>query len=162
MFRVTRNADLTLEEDEADDLLEAVELELRRRRFNKAIRLEVADNISDELLDLLVRELELDLRNVSRHRALIDLSCLMQLHGLDRPDLKDRAWPPVTAGRLLVAEDAGRSMFSVIRDRALLVHHPYEGFTSSVEHQLHSITIFERSAIRDRFLSGAQRVKYRA
>ena len=77
MFRVTRNADLTFEDDEADDLLEAVELELRRRRFNKAIRLEVADNISDELLDLLVRELELDLRNVSRHRALIDLSCLM-------------------------------------------------------------------------------------
>ena len=66
MFRVTRNADLTLEEDEADDLLEAVELELRRRRFNKAVRLEVADDISDELLDLLVRELELDARTSSR------------------------------------------------------------------------------------------------
>ena len=102
LFRVTRNADLTLEEDEADDLLEAVEIELRRRRFNKAIRLEVADDISDELLDLLVRELELDLRNVSLHRSPIDLSFLWQLLGLDRPDLKDEPWPPVTAGRLLV------------------------------------------------------------
>jgi polyphosphate kinase len=132
-FRVTRNADLTLEEEGADDLLEAVELELRRRRFNKAIRLEVADDISDEMQDVLVRELELDPRNVSRHRALLDLSCLWQLHAIDRPDLKDRTWPPVTAGRLLVAEESDRSIFSVIRDRALLVHHPYESFASSVE-----------------------------
>lgn len=132
-FRVTRNADLTLEEEGADDLLEAVELELRRRRFNKAIRLEVAADISDEMQDVLVRELELDPRNVSRHRALLDLSCLWQLHAIDRPDLKDRAWPPVTAGRLLVAEESDRSIFSVIRDRALLVHHPYESFASSVE-----------------------------
>ncbi len=133
VFRVTRNADLTLEEDEADDLLEAVEMELRRRRFNKAIRLEVAHDMSPELLELLVRELELDMRNVSKHRTLLDLSCLMQLQTIDRPDLKDRHWPPVTAGRLLTAEDTDRSVFSVIRDRALLVHHPYESFASSVE-----------------------------
>jgi polyphosphate kinase len=155
MFRVTRNADLTLEEDEADDLLEAVELELRRRRFNKAIRLEVADNIGDELLDLLVRELELDIRNVSRHRTLIDLSCLMQLHAVDRPDLKDRAWPPVTAGRLLLAEETGRSIFSVIRDRALLVHHPYESFSSSVEH-------FLEQAATDRRVQSIKMTLYRA
>jgi polyphosphate kinase len=133
VFRVTRNADLTLEEDGADDLLEAVELELRKLRFNKAIRLEVEEEIGDELLELLVRELELDRRNVSRHRTLIDLSCLWQLHQLDRPHLKDRAWPPLTAGRLFLAEGADRSIFSVIRDRALLVHHPYESFSSSVE-----------------------------
>jgi polyphosphate kinase len=133
VFRVTRNADLTLEEEEAEDLLEAVEFELRRRRFNKAIRLEVADDMSAEMLDLLVRELELDIRNVSHHRALIDLGCLMQLQAIDRPDLKDRHWPPVTAGRLLTAEDTDRSVFSVIRDRALLVHHPYESFASSIE-----------------------------
>jgi polyphosphate kinase len=155
MFRVTRNADLTLEEDEADDLLEAVELELRRRRFNKAIRLEVADNIGDELLQLLVRELELDIRNVSRHRALIDLSCLMQLHAIDRPDLKDRAWPPVTAGRLLSADESGRSIFSVIRDRALLVHHPYESFASSVEH-------FIEQAASDRRVQSIKMTLYRA
>jgi polyphosphate kinase len=133
VFRVTRNADLTLEEDEADDLLEAVELELRKRRFNRAIRLEVLDTAGDELLELLVRELDLDPRNVSRHRSLIDLSCLWHLHRLDRPDLRDRAWPPVTAGRLFSAEASDRPIFSVMRDRAALVHHPYESFASSVE-----------------------------
>ena len=133
VFRVTRNADLTLEEDEADDLLEAVELELRKQRFNKAIRLEVEEKIGDELLELLVRELELDPRNVSKHRAMLDLSCLWQLHSLERPDLKDRAWTPVTAGRLFLAEGTDRPIFSVMRDRAVLVHHPYESFSSSVE-----------------------------
>ncbi|MEJ7801733.1 MAG: polyphosphate kinase, partial [Ilumatobacter sp.] len=132
-FRVTRNADLTLEEEEADDLLEAVELELRKRRFNKAIRLEVEVQIGDELLELLIRELELDPRNVSRHRSMLDLSCLWQLHGLERPDLKDRAWPPVTPGRLFLAEGTDRSIFSVMRDRAIMMHHPYESFSSSVE-----------------------------
>ena len=124
VFRLTRNADLTLEEEGADDLLEAVELELRKRRFNKAIRLEVEDNIGDEMLDLLVRELQLDRRNVSHHRTLLDLSCLWHLHDVDRPDLKDRAWPPLTAGRLFLAEESDRSMFSVMRDRAILLHHP--------------------------------------
>ncbi len=139
-FRVTRNADLTLEEDEADDLLEAVELELRKRRFNKTIRLEIADSMSDEMVELLIRELELDVRNVSRHRTMIDLSCLWQLHALDRPELKDPAWPPITAGRLFVAEETERSIFSVIRDRAVLVHHPYESFASSI------VTFIEQAA----------------
>ena len=103
-FRVTRNADLTVEEEEADDLLEAVEMELRRRRFNRAVRLEVADSMSDEMLDLLVRELELHENDVYRVRGLIDLRCLWQLHALDRPDLKDRPWPPVTPGRIANAD----------------------------------------------------------
>jgi polyphosphate kinase len=93
----------------------------------------VARSISDELLDLLVRELEIDPRNVTRHRTLIDLSCLWNLHAIDRPDLKDRTWPPLTPGRLFVAEEKERSIFSVMRDRAILVHHPYESFQSSVE-----------------------------
>ena len=133
VFRVTRNADLTLEDEEADDLLEAVEFELRRRRFNNPVRLEVQDGIGGEVLDLLVRELEIDPRNVSRHRAMLDLSCLMQLHSLDRPDLKDRPWPPITAGRIAVAEETDRPIVSVVRDRALLLHHPYESYASSVE-----------------------------
>ncbi len=155
MFRVTRNADLTLEEEEADDLLEAVELELRRRRFNKAVRLEVADTISDDMLELLARELELDMRNVSRHRAMLALSCLMELHAIDRPDLKDRAWPPVTSGRLMVADEQERSMFSVIRDRALLVHHPYESFASSTEQ-------FIEQAANDRRVQSIKMTLYRA
>ena len=132
-FRVTRNADLTLEEEEADDLLEALEMELRRRRFNKAVRLEVSDQMSDGMLDLLAGELELGPDDVYRCRAPIDLGFLWQLHGLDRPDLKDRPWPPVTAGRIAVAEEADRPLFSVMRDRAIFVHHPYESFTSSTE-----------------------------
>ncbi len=155
VFRVTRNADLTLEDEEADDLLEAVELELRKRRFNKAIRLEVAENIGDELLDRLVRELELDRRNVSRHRALLDLSCLWDLHAVDRPDLKDRPWPPLTAGRLFLAEEADRSMFSVMRDRAILVHHPYESFASSVE-------VFLEQAATDPRVQSIKMTLYRA
>ena len=154
-FRVTRNADLTLEEEEADDLLEAVELELRKRRFNRAIRLEVEDTIGQELLDLLVRELVLDRRNVSRHRALLDLSCLWHLHAVDRPDLKDRAWPPLTAGRLFVAEENDRSMFSVMRDRAILVHHPYESFASSVE-------VFIAQAANDPRVQSIKMTLYRA
>ncbi|MFZ9629705.1 MAG: polyphosphate kinase 1 [Ilumatobacteraceae bacterium] len=132
-FRVTRNADLTLEEEEADDLLVAVEMELRRRRFGRAVRLEVREGISDEMLDLLSRELDLGSGDVTVHRALLDLTCLFQLHALDLPHLKDAAWTPVTAGRVLRAESQDRSIFSVIRERPLLVHHPYESFASSVE-----------------------------
>ncbi|MBL6620455.1 MAG: polyphosphate kinase 1, partial [Ilumatobacteraceae bacterium] len=132
-FRVTRNADLALEEDEADDLLEAVELELRKQRFNRPVRLEVHRSVSPEMLSLLVRELGIDERNVTEHSTFLDLSCLFQLHGLDRPDLKDRPWVPTTAGRILAAEEADRSLFDVVDDRALLVQHPYESFSSSVE-----------------------------
>ena len=133
-FRVTRNADLSLdEEEEADDLLEAVEMELRRRRFKRPVRLEVHESISDEMRSLLIRELDLDPRNVYRHRSMLDLRCLFSLMSLDRPDLKDRPWQPSTAGRLAKAVEVERSVFSVIRDRSLLVHHPYESFASSIE-----------------------------
>jgi polyphosphate kinase len=132
-FRVTRNADLSVEDEEADDLLAAVELELRRRRFGRAVRLEVRRGISEEMLDLLLREMDLEIADVTEHDALLDLTCLWQLHALNRQELKDRPWLPVTAGRVATAEEGGRSMFSVVRERALLVHHPYESFASSIE-----------------------------
>ena len=132
-FRVTRNADLTVEEEEADDLLEAVEMELRRRRFNRAVRLAVSDSMDDAMLALLVRELELHPNDVYRLRGPIDLRYLWQLHGLDRPDLKDRAWPPITPGRIATGLDADRPIVSVMRDRAIMVHHPYESFATSIE-----------------------------
>ena len=133
-FRLTRNADLSLEEDEeADDLLQAVELELRRRRFGNAVRLEVESGIDSRMLAILLEELELEKTDVSYHLAPLDLTCLWQLHRLPRPDLKDTPWLPVTAGRLAVADQTGRSIFSVIRERDLLVHHPYESFASSTE-----------------------------
>jgi len=154
-FRVTRNADLTLEEEEAEDLLEAVEMELRRRRFKRPVRLEVHESMSPAMTALLVRELNLDERNVSRHRALLDLARLEVLASLNRPDLKSVPWPPVTAGRLLVLEDSDRSIFSVIRDRALLVHHPYESFASSVE-------AFIASAAEDPRVQSIKMTLYRA
>ncbi len=133
IFRVTRNADLTLEDEDADDLLAAVEMELRRRRFGEAVRLEVDETMSAEILELLVRELELADDDVSTHTGLLDLTCMWQLHGMDRPELKDEVWHSVTAGRIFRADEAGRSIFSVVRERALMVHHPYESFSSSVE-----------------------------
>ena len=133
VFRVTRNVDLTLEDEEADDLLAAVEMELRRRRFGRAVRVEVQAGISEEMLELLLRELDLSANDVTAHRAPLDLTCLWQLHALDRQDLKDRPWPPVTAGRIAAAEEADRSIFSVIRERPLMAHHPYESFASSIE-----------------------------
>ena len=132
-FRVTRKADLALEEDEADDLLQAVEVELRRRRFNRPVRLEVHRSVSKEILRLLIRELEIDPRNVTTHSTFLDLTCLSQLIDLDRPDLKFKPWVPVTAGRINAAEENDRSLFDVVDDRALLIHHPYESFASSVE-----------------------------
>ena len=132
-FRVSRNADLTLEEDEAEDLLEAVEMELRRRRFNKAVRLEVAHDVGPELLELLVRELDLTHDDVTFHRSLLDLSCLWELMSIDRPDLKDEPWPAVTAGRLVACDEADRPIFDAIRQRAMLLHHPYESFATSIE-----------------------------
>jgi polyphosphate kinase len=120
-------------EEEADDLLEAVEMELRRSRFNSAVRLEVRHDVGNEILDLLMRELDLQREDVTFHRAPLDLSCLWDLMALDRPDLKDDAWPPVTPGRLAVADDGGANIFDVVRRRPLMVHHPYESFSNSIE-----------------------------
>jgi len=132
-FRVTRKADLGIEEDEADDLLQAVEVELRRRRFNRPVRLEVHRSVSEEILRLLIRELEIDPRNVTTHSTFLDLTCLNQLANLPRPDLKFKPWLPVTARRISTAEENDQSLFDVVDDRALLLHHPYESFASSVE-----------------------------
>src|SRR2546422_2360329 len=89
LFRVTRNADLEVEEDRDEDLLQALERELARRRFGPAVRLEVADTMSEHVLDLLVRELDVSDADVQRVPGLIDLSALAQIYGTDRPDLKD-------------------------------------------------------------------------
>lgn len=132
-FRVTRNADLTLEDEEADDLLAAVEMELRKRRFGGAVRLEVQESISEELLELLVRELNVEPNDVYTMRGPLDLTGMFELASIDEPELRDQPWLPVTASRLAAAEAADRSIFSVIRERALSVHHPYESFASSVE-----------------------------
>jgi polyphosphate kinase len=131
LFRVTRNADLTVKEGEADDLLAAVETELRRRRFGNAIRLEIAASASAEVRELLVRELDLDPDDVYERSSLVDLSALWQFYDLNRPDAKDPAWSPITEPRLS-DEDRDESIFDELREGDVLVHHPYSSFTSSV------------------------------
>ena len=132
LFRVTRNADLTLEEDEADDLLVALEVELRRRRFGEALRVEILRGMSAEFLDLLVEQLELNHENVYVSDAPLGLHDLWSLYEFDRPDLKGEGWSPLTPPRLVEGDHVG-DVFAVIRDGDLLLHHPYESFSDSVE-----------------------------
>ena len=132
-FRVTRNADLTLEEEEADDLLAAVEIELRRRRFGRAVRLEIGADITDEVRELLQRELDLGEDDVYRHA------------GPARPRRavgRARARParPQGPGVPRVSPSAGSTpaserldFFAVLREGDVLVHHPYDSFPTSVE-----------------------------
>ncbi len=132
LFRITRNADLALEEDEADDLLVAVEMELRRRRFGKALRLEIQRSMDEDYLSLLVDQLELDRSRVYVTENALGLGDLWQLCSLPRPDLKLPTWAPLTPPRLLEIGEQ-RSIFDVIREGDLVVHHPYESFADSVE-----------------------------
>jgi polyphosphate kinase len=143
-FRVTRNADLTLEEEEADDLLAAVEMELRRRRFGRAVRLEIEDGISDEIRELLQRELDVEDEDVYRIVGPLDLSGLWAVHGLDRPDLRDEVWVPITEARLASREEEGVSFFNVLRQGDVLVHHPYASFATSVEEFIRQASVDPR------------------
>ncbi len=133
VFRVTRNTDLSIDAEEAEDLLTAVELELRTRRFGNPVRLEAERGIDSRVLELVLEELELDPIDVYFTDLLIDTENLWQLHKIQNPQLHDQPWVSVTAGRLSVAEETGQSIFSVIRHRELMVHHPYESFASSTE-----------------------------
>jgi polyphosphate kinase len=133
-FRVTRNADLTLEEEgEAEDLLEAVEMELRRRRFRRAVRLELDADAPDEVRELLQRELDLADDDVSWSAAPLDLGGLWSVHALDRPELKDPTFTPLTPPEFAPADDDRTSVFAVVRDGDVLLHHPYDSFTATVE-----------------------------
>ncbi len=132
-FRVTRNADLTLDEEEADDLLAAVEMELRRRRRGRAVRLEIDSQMSDEVRDLLLRELQLSPSDIYIVEGPIDLGGLWSVYELDRPELKDEPWAPTTQVRLAGDDDGPGDLFAVLRDGDVLVHHPYDSFVTSVE-----------------------------
>ncbi len=130
VFRLTRDADFELEEDEGGDLLEAIESVLRRRlRGATPVRLEVDAAASEEVRTLLMRELALLPDEVYLVRGLLDPSALWSLHDRDRPELKDEPWTPVTQSRLEGADD----VFRVMSNGDLLVHHPYDSFETSVE-----------------------------
>jgi len=132
LFRVTRNADLSLEEDEADDLLVALELELRRRRFGKALRVEIQRAMSPEFLALLIEQLELDADHVYVTDTPLGLGDLWQLCGLSRPELKLPKWSPVTPPRVL-SDGQPRNIFELIRESDMIIHHPYESFADTIE-----------------------------
>ncbi len=130
-FRVTRNADLEID-DGADDLLEALEEQLSKRRARPAVRLEVEQTIPHHVLELLMSELEVEDEDIYMLPSPLDLSGLWGLHAIDRPELKDEPYLPVTHPDLSLAEE-DVSIFEVLGDRDVLVHHPYESFATSVE-----------------------------
>jgi polyphosphate kinase len=132
LFRVTRNADVEVEEDRDEDLLQALERELMRRRFGPAVRLEVEEDIDGEIVDLLVDEIGVSPDDVQRVPGLLDLSSLWQLYDIDRPLLKDRGFVPATPPRFAEGEHP-KSVFATLRDGDVLVHHPYESFATSVQ-----------------------------
>ena len=131
LFRVTRDADFEVSDD-ADDLIEAVESELRRRRFGDVIRVEVSASASSGMLDRLRDGLDARDDEMYEIEGLLDLADLMQLTRLDRPDLKDEPWVPLTQPRLGRAKDPAR-FFDEIRRGDVLVHQPYESFRTSFE-----------------------------
>jgi polyphosphate kinase len=132
-FRVTRDADFSIS-DESDDLLGAVEAQLRRRRFGHVVRLEVEEGAQDSLIDELMGALEVEPRDVYRTPGPLDFTALWELAGLDRRGLRDAPWEPRTPPRLRPEHEGGSvDMFAVIRDGDVLVHHPYDDFCTSVE-----------------------------
>lgn len=129
-FRVTRSAGLEAEGDEVENLLEHVEAEMRQRRFADPVRIETPPNPSDSVLTLLAEELELDRGDVYPRAGPMEYADLLGLTALERPDLKHPRWLPVVPARL---RDEDADIFSIVRERDLLVHHPYESFEASVE-----------------------------
>jgi polyphosphate kinase len=126
-FRVTRNADLMVDDEEADDLLAAVEMQLRQRRFGRALRLEVDAGMPAAVRQLLLRELQLGADDLYEIEGILDLGSLSELCALNRPELKYPAWVPATPAGL-GADPA--DVFATLRSRDVLVHHPYESFSA--------------------------------
>jgi polyphosphate kinase len=135
-FRVTRDADFTVS-DEADDLLQAVEDELRRRRFGEVVRLEVGATMDPDLRALLVKALEVEERQIVDTEGLLDLADLWAIHGVEgHKDLRDPPWTPVGQPAFSETEGEKPDLFAAIRSADRLVHHPYDSFAASVERLL--------------------------
>jgi polyphosphate kinase len=133
-FRVTRDGDLDDVDSDAEDLLAAIQTELRRRRRHaRVVRLEVDPRMSNEVLDLLTRELELQPADVYKLDGLLDMGSLIKFTQLDRPDLKEEVWTPTTQPRLRGVAAQAPDLFAVLRAGDVLAHHPYDSFATSVE-----------------------------
>lgn len=132
-FRVTRNEDLEVDEDEGENLLVALEKELLRRRFGPPVRLEVANNINPQVLELLIRELDINEEDVYHLPSPLDLTGLFEISGIKRPELHFPPHQVITNRFLKPVEDDTISIFNAMRQRDILLHHPYESFATSVQ-----------------------------
>ena len=133
-FRVTRNEDIDVEEDDAENLLNAMEKELLRRRFGPPIRLEISDETSPFLSQLLADQLRVSADEVYRLPAPLDATVLFELGSIDRPDLKYRPFIPTTNRQIAEVESSrAQDIFAAIRERDILLHHPYDSFSTSVQ-----------------------------
>lgn len=154
-FRVTRNEDVEVEEDDAENLLQALERELMRRRFGPPVRLEVEESIDADVLDLLVHELDISKAEVFRLPGPIDLTGLWTLHALDRDDLRDPAFVPKTNHDLAGVETASApDVLDAMRRGDVLLHHPYDSFATSVQR-------FLEQAAADRKVLAIKQTLYR-
>ena len=132
-FRVTRNADLTYRDEEADDLLELVEMELRRRRFGNAIRLEIGPSSSDAIRTLLRRELEVEDADIYVDNSFLAMTDLWSLMKLDRSDLMFEDFSPIVPARVSGRSGESVDLFDELGNRDLLVQHPYESFSATTQ-----------------------------
>lgn len=148
-FRVTRDCDFEIAEDEADDLLETVQSEVRKRRWGKAVRLAVSHKTPEKLRELLANSLNLSANDVFEVEGPLNLSDLMVLYNLNRPDLKDKPFTPRISAQVRKYE----SIFDAIRAEDILIHHPYESFNSVIE--------FVRSAAEDPNVLAIKQTLYR-
>lgn len=155
-FRVTRNADIARNEEEADDLLEMINEELRERRFAAVVRLEIADTMPEHIQRLLQSELLLDRVDIYRIQGLLGLDDLDELANINLPELKYQPWTPIIPPRLASVNSRSRpsDVFSLIQQGSILVYHPYQSFTGSTLH-------FIESAARDPQVMALKQTLYR-
>lgn len=133
-FRVTRNEDIDVEEDDAENLLNAMEKELLQRRFGPPIRLEISDSASPFLSQLLASKLRVNQEEVYRLPAPLDCTVLFELQSIDRADLKFRPFIPTTNRQIAEVESSqAQDIFAAIREHDILLHHPYDSFSTSVQ-----------------------------
>jgi polyphosphate kinase len=152
-FRVTRDADFEVSDD-ADDLLEAVESQLRKRRFGDAVRVEVSSSASSEMVERLTRGVDAEDWQVYRIESPLDFADLLELVALDRPDLKDEPWRPVVPPRLREAQSDSPRIFGEIRRGDIAIHQPYESFRGSFE-------VFGQAAVQDSSVIAMKTAVYR-
>lgn len=152
-FRITRNADMEIEGNEADDLLEAIEATVRRRRFGFVVRFTVAADMPKHIRELLAKNLNVGPEDIYESKGPLGLSGLMSLTKIDRPDLKDHPYTPIIPSRLRQLESRPE-IFGVIREGDILLHHPYDSFVPVID--------FLRAAARDPKVVAIKQTLYRA